>query len=293
MWNARCGRFGTLQDSLEEPTTMWLRDDDVEEELLYREYMQNGQWIAQDDLEEALAVVRSWRPPPPSRPVPTLRGPTPAPAPGGLTPAPMPTLGASSSSRSDLMPALGGLTPAPAHGGFNPQPGSTPMPASTPQTPEMSAQQIAEMFGDRRTWKAHDVSLVHRVQHDGKVWVALWFTKVLREDREWVVSGHISLAKMKPPGGSEGLDFLIQKIAAASQVVANAGLRNFSAAGVFHPELAQEHYAWVDLLVSPLYAFCHRLTHALCDSWRAWRRPTFHASFQTWEPDAVQLPAVA
>ena len=199
---------------------------------------------------------------------------------------------------SSSRPRLGGLTPADRwrHPGNPPPPppgrpppgsiGPPPPPAKKAnpphRAPQLRAIQIAEMLGNRQSWQPEKIALIHNVQRDGYVWIALSFDKVLTMGHARTVDGHISLAKIKP--ASPTLELFIARLTKLAGTIDKTAATQLEAHGSFHRELAQEHYAWVDLMVTcKLYAFCHKVTNQL-DS--HWRRPSFHASFRTW-PDSA------
>ena len=123
--------------------------------------------------------------------------------------------------------------------------------------------------------------LVFNEHDDGYFWVALAFTKLLLDGKLLNVDAHITLVKMKPPGCK---DMFIKKLQEVSSIVEKTKDHHFVIAGVFHEELAVEHYAWINLLANcAMYSCCHRIMNEVCKNSRGWRRPTFHCSFRSWD----------
>ena len=110
------------------------------------------------------------------------------------------------------------------------------------------------------------------------------FGMVAHGERSWHLPGldcHITLCYADLPEAEmeRRLDLLQERVRRVRQ-------REWVGAGVFHEALAQDHYAWMDLLVAtPIHQCLSRLAHEFSTDTRGnpcWRkRVAFHASFRT------------
>ncbi len=241
-------------------------------------------------------------PPPPTRPPPRppspAHRPRPPPNPPPPTTRPPAELAAAAAQGGGLTPpaAGGGLTPPVAGGGLNPPAagggltppaagaggGLTALPVAVP-----SAYTLARELGNRLPFMLGDVSTRHCTSYDGKfVWIALQFGRVTRGSAVWVtpnMDGHITLLYATTKVLASTLE---ARVAQLRERVARLRTDALVAAGLFHAELAQPDYAWIDLLATcRMHATLHSLAHIVtggdsCLS-RFWTRPAFHLSFST------------
>ena len=140
---------------------------------------------------------------------------------------------------------------------------------------------------------------------DSKRWVALaWdeltvcrsegcgaFRKVIPTHRITKVKAHVSLAYMRCtvediPHVIRALEAKIASLAKGGSNVFFEGSGEATTCGV-----DTEDYSWIDLHVScGLYNTCHILTALLSNMDKvSWRRPTFHASFETVEGTEIHI----
>lgn len=214
----------------------------------------------------------------------------PPPPPAGNPPAAQ--RGGLSRQRGGLSPQRGGLSPPP------PPPPSHPPP---PQPPHAARRDPLAEFRQWRLWhhaetplsvcqalheqkvRLGNLSVLHQIQDDGSVWVALQVGMVACLDKDlafYDMHAHVSLFK------SDSCDMVKLEVALRGirQATAKRHPSDFRSRLLFlHVDMARPNYAWCDIDV---HCACHSTIHALTSTAlaelgdKSGKRDSFHLSFR-------------